>query len=1023
MWTRWLAAVPAMITAGGANAQVAARPHYYAHDAVLDRHGVVAPWYTGFNGQLDWRARIAAETLKRYPWTDKPARAPHFVFNGTWAIAADGAITIPKLNDWDNGDLGQRAAYILSGLVDYYRYSGDASVIGLITVQANALLDHGVTSASHPWPRFLVSVPNRGKPYGAPDPRGFIQLDITAEAGLGLVRAYEMLGDKRWLEAATHWALLLARNRRQGEMPWGRYANPQDVPWEDLQTGGVVFLLEFFDELIRAGAHDPKGEILAARDAGRRYLRDVLLPRWIAHDTWGRNYWDWNDPVQAENVTEFAARYLMANPAAFPNWRNDARNILGLFLNRTSVAPESGGGVFSGAWAYQESSGCCGRSNWYGPMELAPVWLELGVRTGDPWATEVGRRQAILATYDGHATGVVEDNIDGGQIVAGAWLKIAHPMALKHTLNAIAWLPDRLGANRESHIVRSTSVLTQVRYGAGSVRYTAFDAPVRSTEVLRLAFRPSAVLADGRALRLRSDLSSPGYTVRSLANGDMIVTVRRDGCRSVEVRAAAPEPSITLSPLPAGRVVARSIDFRGNRVRLIGSVGPDGGQADVTLDGVKQLCGIDTWSPVRRDGQTVWFTNGLTDGRHQLRITATRRGGPLSSGSRVALAQAVWSAGGASAGFGEGGGPRGAQRVVFGYAGRRDLTDAQGVAWRPATEWIVRSGTLTDAVAQAWWTDPRRWSVAGADAPQLYRYGAHAREFTHVFTVGPGLYHLRIKLMESRSLPVNERLMDVLVEGGPSLERLDVAATAGGVGRAADLVFNGLRPTAGTIAVTFRGLGYAEAIVQAMEVGPGEARGGARPVRVPEARVQGAGNLLRNPGFEQTAAGVVGDLGTKQVAADWTYLFLSPIRSYVWAESDYAQHPDWGMPEIAEGKQALRTHTESDGHTLVYQEVGVVPGRECEASVMVRAADLRGKGFGRGAGDRAQLAIEEISAGGQCMARHLSEAVTAAGPFRKLRVRFKPAAAKLRFVLEAELHVTYDQGHVTWDACELRAAR
>jgi hypothetical protein len=208
-----------------------------------------------------------------------------------------------------------------------------------------------------------------------------------------------------------------------------------------------------------------------------------------------------------------------------------------------------------------------------------------------------------------------------------------------------------------------------------------------------------------------------------------------------------------------------------------------------------------------------------------------------------------------------------------------------------------------------------------------------------------------------------------------------------------------------------------------MEVGPGEARGGARPVCVPESRVQGAGNLLRNPGFEQTAAGVVGDLGTKQVVADWTYLFLSPIRSYVWAESDYAQHPDWGMPEIAEGKQALRTHTESDGHTLVYQEVGVVPGREYEASVMVRAADLRGKGFGRGAGDRAQLAIEEISPGGQCMARHLSEPVAAAGPFRKLQVKFKPAAAKLRFVLEAELHVTYDQGHVTWDACELRAAR
>jgi hypothetical protein len=46
-----------------------AKKHYYAHDAVVDAHGVIAPWYAGLNGQCDFRARVAAETLKRYPWT------------------------------------------------------------------------------------------------------------------------------------------------------------------------------------------------------------------------------------------------------------------------------------------------------------------------------------------------------------------------------------------------------------------------------------------------------------------------------------------------------------------------------------------------------------------------------------------------------------------------------------------------------------------------------------------------------------------------------------------------------------------------------------------------------------------------------------------------------------------------------------------------------------------------------------------------------------------------------------------
>ena len=122
-------------------------------------------------------------------------------------------------------------------------------------------------------------------------------------------------------------------------------------------------------------------EIVEARDAGRAYLRDQLLNRWTVNDIWGRNYWDWVDNVQAENVTEFAARYLMDNPDVFPNWRADARNILTLFLNHTSVCPVSAGEVYSGAWAFPESAGCCGRSLWYGPMEMAVPLAQYG-RTG-----------------------------------------------------------------------------------------------------------------------------------------------------------------------------------------------------------------------------------------------------------------------------------------------------------------------------------------------------------------------------------------------------------------------------------------------------------------------------------------------------------------------------------------------------------------------------------------------------------------------------------------------------------------
>ena len=423
---------------------------------MLDEQGVIAPWYTGLNGQLDFRIRIAAETLKRYPWTNRDNSSdcvPHFLFSGHWKIAPDGTITPLAISDWDNGDLGQRAAYVLSGLVDYYRYSGDPAAVSLLALQADFLLDHCLTPADHPWPRFLISVPIKGKPYAECDPQGMIQLDIVAEVGLALLKAHQVTGNPRWREACEHWGDLFAskRNRTEGSAPWSRYANPESAPWkDDTQTGGVAFVLYFLDELIRLGHTGSDDEIVRARDAGRDYLRERLLNQWTVNDVWGRNYWDWVDNVQAENVTEFAARYFMDNPDAFPNWRTDARNILTLFLNHTSVCPNSAGEVFSGAWAYPESSGCCGRSLWYGPMELAVPFAQYGVQADSAWARELARRMQILATYDGHDTGVSEDNIDGGFVVNDAWFKIAHPMALKHLLGTLAWLPAELGAGEKT---------------------------------------------------------------------------------------------------------------------------------------------------------------------------------------------------------------------------------------------------------------------------------------------------------------------------------------------------------------------------------------------------------------------------------------------------------------------------------------------------------------------------------------------------------------------------------------------
>ena len=1027
--------ITACLVATAAAMAATVQERYYAHPAVHDRYGVIGPWYRGQNGQCDFRVRVAAETLKRYPWVAPPqavCAAPHYVFNGHWKIDSDGTITPVPIQDWHNGDLGQRAAYVLSGLVDYYRYSGDPAAIAHLTWQADVLLNHCQTPADHPWPRFLISVPTKGKPYGDCDPSGMIQLDIVAEVGLALLQAYQVTGNTEWLEACKHWGELLAakRNRRPGQPPWGRYANPESARWkDDKQTGGVVFLLHFFDELIRLGHRGPGDEIVRARDAGRAWLRDELLPHWTANDIWGRNYWDWADPVQAENVTEFAARYLMDNKESFPNWKSDARNILSLFLNHTSVCPKSAGEVYSGAWAFPESCGCCGRSLWYGPMELAVPFAQLGSEAQDPWATELARRMQILATYDGHETGVSEDSIDGGFVVNNNWFKIAHPMALKHLLATIAWMPEYFAPARENHIVRSTAVVDSVAYVAGGLDFSTFDAPPGTTTVLRLAFEPKAVRgADGVQLPSRANLKENGYHVKPLPGGDYLVTVRHDGIRRISVVGDKEESAGWLTPgqgpfalqgawsadhTTAEEGACMTVRFIGNQVRVTGDVGPDGGLAEVFLDGKKQLVGIDYWNPKPRAGQVVYYRNGLADKEHTLRIVALGKGNPYSQAAKVKAGPVFWSAATGSPDFGEGGGPTGTQRMVFGYPGREDLKDSAGNLWRPGTEFAIRLGKMKDSVAESWWTTPAEQPILGTADPDLYRYGVHGRELCVNVTVGPGTYGVRLKFAAARRLDTGKNCITIAINGREVVRKMDVTATAGGPNRAVDLIFPGITPRNGVIDIRFTGgdpeYGVSgEAFVNAVEVGPEVSGKGATPVCIL------GRDLLRNGGFEEALS----KNGSQPHPRLGVWQFVPQQAGSMRLDRE-SEAKNGGASTPGTGGDAVRIS--GKGQSRLVQEVVVRPKSTYRVSVWALARDNDGCGFGHTLGDSAGMILEELDAAGNLLTAHPKAAVTEAGPFRYLCSEITTTAKtqRVRVVLDTALGCDAADGSVTYDQCQL----
>ena len=284
-------------------------PRYFAHESVVDNQGVIAPWYQGLNGQCDWRVRIAAETMKRYPWVGNksPFDLPEYMVNNHWSITEDGKITVlppirPPVRPWPmDMDYGYRFYFVVMGWVDYYRYTGDPTAIAHVWMQVNHMLDYTLTGGDYrPWPSFPISVPFEGDPYGHAKPN-WIQLDLSAHEGLATLKAYQMVGEQRWFEMAKHWGDLFAANCNfdPTARPWNRYATvlpPEDdnvfgVPQRpgnvNRMTGGVSIVVEFLDELIRLGYRGKDDQIVKARNRGLQYLRDTLLPAWTQADTWG----------------------------------------------------------------------------------------------------------------------------------------------------------------------------------------------------------------------------------------------------------------------------------------------------------------------------------------------------------------------------------------------------------------------------------------------------------------------------------------------------------------------------------------------------------------------------------------------------------------------------------------------------------------------------------------------------------------------------------------------------------------
>jgi hypothetical protein len=217
-----------------------------------------------------------------------------------------------------------------------------------------------------------------------------------------------------------------------------------------------------------------------------------------------------------------------------PHWLRHSRSLV------EWVQTSFGRGPFHGAWAIDEQlapgrRGCCSPAGSAGTTSRwAAVNALLYARTGDPDAREAAFRSLNYATYFARSDGRIA--CCGLRPLNNYWFSAGYADYLRNFNWAMAAIPE-LAPKGQNHLLGSSSVVQDVSYRPGGVRYRTFDP--RATEVLRLTYPPARVLADGRPLERRTDLAAEGYVVEPLEGGDVVVRIRHESARVVDVESAS----------------------------------------------------------------------------------------------------------------------------------------------------------------------------------------------------------------------------------------------------------------------------------------------------------------------------------------------------------------------------------------------------------------------------------------------------------------------------------------------------
>ena len=449
---------------------------------------------------------------------------------------------------------------MMEGFIErLYPYTGDQHTLTFLTSFVDYELEHGLTPEGYAWSQVPYASANPGAArYSGWSNLGedYIEPPIVGEDGYAYLRLYEMTGNTKYLRAAIRCAEALVKNWTPGDAehsPWPVrcYARDGKAPGGAMgpYSANVIEPIMLFDELIRL-----KQGNVSDYQRVRSAVWDWFKTYPLANNVWVGYFED--TVASMENMNQVIplefARYVLLHPEKDPDWREHARKLIEwvkttpkwpkFIVHGATITTEQGNGK---EYCCNDPGQCCDSHT----SRLAAVEALYYAKTGDIAYREEAYRSYNWVTYFQGLSSAAHSPFTGQW-----WFTDQYADGPRRMMDAFWAVPEWAPAD-ESHLLGSSSVVTKIRYGKGSVTYSTFDPD--SSDVLRIDFVPQFVTADGRPMERRKDLNEAGFTFDETTH---VLRIRHEGARSIDIQGEDGTPSVRTITfddphLPAGTIL------------------------------------------------------------------------------------------------------------------------------------------------------------------------------------------------------------------------------------------------------------------------------------------------------------------------------------------------------------------------------------------------------------------------------------------------------------------------------------